>query len=154
MSRNIRLRYRDDYRTNQVMILEWRLHEKGIELLVGGPGFEIGGFSIGIYARRQIQNVLDTFTNQHSIPKYDWVEHPRLYTAIYTFTKPVKFASYQGHKTRLAIHAEEWTEYDSIARTVTVHEQGERSWWRWLGRYRFWDACEFLRHGIAIGEER
>ena len=155
----MRLKFRD--RDNQVVILEWRSGPKGVELVATGPGFAPGGFSLGFYSPRQLQDVLDRFTSQKPIPKREWASYPLVHLPIYTFTKPVRFAPRQGHETRLAIHASEWEEWDLFgsfgwppSRTVTFHEQGERSWWRWLGRYRFWDACEFLKHGVSVGIER
>jgi len=150
----MKLKYHDN--NNQPIILEWLNSNKGLELLIKGPGFSIKGFSIGFYSAQQLQSVLDRFINQQPVPKYDWSNHPQLYPPIYTFTKPIKFAPRQGHATRLAIHADKWEiweVWDSFSlrspRTITIHEQGERTWWRWLGRYRFWDTCEFLKHGIT-----
>jgi len=153
----MKLRYEDTVHTPTVMILEWQLHRKGAQLIIKGPSFQPSGFSIGVYSTSSLQQVVNQFTGQEPHPKHDWASTPRVYDALYTFTRPKRYAPRQGPQTRLAIHAERWEDYGPWItifppRTVTIHEQSERCFWRWLGRYSFAAICEFLREGILTAQ--
>lgn len=138
--------------------MEWRRRDQGggVRLVVTGPAFARGGFSLGVYSAEALSKIADSFDQQKPKPRqiceglYD--ERDLRYDPLYTFTKPTKFANAQGHDTRLAIHAEAaretkyWWQRELYGpRTATIHEQGERCFWRWLGRYPITDLCAFLR---------
>ena len=150
------LRYKDNI-YHQEIRLAWHPHQKGAELRIHGSGFEPTGFSIGVYAAGQLQRVLDQFNNRTSRPKYSWQNWPLVYPAVYTFTRPVKYAKLQGAETRLAIHAEEYEDsrysYNYFPRpTATIDEFDGRIPWRWLGRYPLVSVCAFLESGIEIAQ--
>ena len=152
----MRLQYRDPF-DNTTMILNWHPHPRGAELRVSGPGFQPQGFSIGVYSLAALADIRSAILDQKPTAKYSWARSPQLYSPLYTFTKPAKFARGQGAATVLAIHAEEWTEWSTRAlnffpRTVTLHEQGKRTWWRWMGRYPAVVVCAFLAHAISLQE--
>ena len=155
----MRLQYQDPL-DHQTLILQWHPHPRGAELRVSGPGFQPQGFSIGVYSLAALANIRSAILDQKPTPKHSWAGAPAFYGPLYTFIKPTKFANRQGPATVLAIHAEEWTEYSRTVqnclrlppRTVTIHEQGERTWWRWLGRYPAVVVCAFLAHAISLQE--
>lgn len=146
------MRLRFVNRDNTELILAWRAHEVGAELLLQGRGFVAPGFSLGVYSSAQLAAIRLLFAQQE--PERVDMFGRQDFAACYTFTKPAKFAPRQGHETRLAIHAERWR-YDPTGwviprgeRAVTIHEQGERTPWRWLGRYEMGGVVLFLREGM------
>lgn len=137
-------------------VLSWRSDVKGAKLLMSGPGYPADGFSIGIYDIRTIKNILAALQAPMQPDKFTGIV-----PAIYTHTKPTKFARGQGHETRLAVIASEyqvnqaWPKFHHFheTRIVSVHEQGERvsrDITRFMGRYRFEDFCAFLVQGTNI----
>jgi hypothetical protein len=148
------MRLRFVNRDNTELILAWWTHPVGAELLLQGKGFVAPGFSLGIYSLTQLAAVRLHFARQE--PERVDPLGRQYFAPCYTFTKPAKFAPLQGHETRLAIHAEGWR-YDPKGwiiprgeRTVTIHEQGERTPWRWLGRYEMGGLVVFLREGMDV----
>jgi len=147
------LQYQDPF-NHQTLILQWQEHPRGAELRLSGPGFQPEGFSIGVYSLTTLATIRSAILDQKPTPEHSWAGAPGVYGPLYNFMKPVKFANRQGPATVLAIHAEKWTEYSQTVqrclrlppRTVTIHEQGERTWWRWLGRYPAVVVCAFLAY--------
>lgn len=149
----MRLRYVQWYQPKWETILAHRAHPCGVELLIQGKGFQGEGFSLGIYSRADLLSVIDRFNNQEPA-SYDFFRRP-FYEAVYTFTKPAKFASRQGHETRLAIHAGQWRQQEIYSplyfpREVTLREQGERAFHRFLGRYSLGSIRNFIREGCGL----
>lgn len=148
------MRLRFVNRDNAELILAWRAHPVGAELLLQGKGFVAPGFSLGAYSLAQIASVRLRFAQQE--PERVDTLGRQYFAPCYTFTKPAKFAPLQGHETRLAIHAEAWRCNPAGwvtprgLRTVTLHEQGERTPWRWLGRYEMGVVVLFLREGMDV----
>lgn len=149
----MRLRYVQWFQPKWETILAHRPHPLGVELLLQGKGFQGEGFSLGVYSRAALLGVIDSFGNQEPT-KRDFFSR-KIYEAAYTFTKPVKFAPRQGHKTRLAIHVSAWTDYGLYSplydpRTVTLHEQGERAHHRFIGRFRLESVRAFIYEAAGL----
>jgi hypothetical protein len=145
--------------TGHVQILGWQQRRQGAELLLTGPGFQAAGFSLGTYSPAHLRRALDALTNAPPRPRYEWARYPIIHRGVYTFTKPARFAACQGHDTRLAISTPDWEDHGDrwpgvspfAPRTAALYMLGTPYDYRFLGRFRFEHAIDFIQEGIATG---